>query len=164
MGRELTFIEYPPTSEHFIFIISYNQDCEIVILLTQKQPSDADVTPFPGLHFPVLPIPAVPLWFLRESPFPHFCLFSDLFQIPNGCWSADVDLWDVLSLVSSSPSTLLLQRNYVSSLVTTSLLGWLPTGTWFLSQPQPHLLMLISSPSSLMGKDGILVLRNKVKS
>nr|XP_019839104.1 PREDICTED: serine/threonine-protein phosphatase 2A regulatory subunit B'' subunit gamma isoform X2 [Bos indicus] len=84
------------------------------------------------------------------------------YRIPNGCWSADVDLWDVLSLVSSSPSTLLLQRNYVSSLVTTSLLGWLPTGTWFLSQPQPHLLMLISSPSSLMGKDGILVLRNKL--
>ena len=120
LGRELTFIECPPTSEHFIFIISCNQDCEIVILLTQIQPSDADITPFPGFHFPVFPIPAVPLWFLRESPFPHFCLFSDLFQIPNGCQSADVDSWDVLSLVSSSPSTPLL-----SSLVTPSLLGWL---------------------------------------
>lgn len=84
MGRELTFIEYPPTSEHFIFIISYNQDCEIVILLTQKQPSDADVTPFPGLHFPVLPIPAVPLWFLRESPFPSF--LSLLWPLPDPKW------------------------------------------------------------------------------
>lgn len=55
-----------------MFIISCNQDCEIVILLTQKEPSDADITPFPGLHFPVFPIPAVPLWFLRESPFPLF--------------------------------------------------------------------------------------------
>uniref|UniRef100_A0AC11DFB4 Protein phosphatase 2 regulatory subunit B''gamma n=1 Tax=Ovis aries TaxID=9940 RepID=A0AC11DFB4_SHEEP len=47
------------------------------------------------------------------------------YRIPNGCWSADMDLWDVLALVSSSPSTPLLQRNYLSPLVTTSLLGWL---------------------------------------
>lgn len=111
---------------------------------------------------------ALPLQFPREStPTPPLFLslpsLCDLFQIPDGFLSACVNLWDTLSLVPSSSVFPLLQRNHLSSLVTTSLLDWL--AGWVATEhsplsAQPHLLMLLFSiPSD--GRDGIFVRRNE---
>lgn len=138
-----------------MFIISCNQDCKIVILLTQKEPSDADITPFPGLHFPVFPIPAVPLWFLRESPLSPISvssLTSSRSQMVTG-----LQIWTCGMFL---PWFLLLHPLHCLPLVTTSLLGWLAglTSHWHtvpVSTPASP-SDACSSPSSLMGKDGIL--------
>lgn len=112
---------------------------------------------------------ALPLQFPREStPTPPLFLslpsLCDLFQIPDGFLSACVNLCDTLSLVPSSSVFPLLQRNHLSSLVTTSLLGWLAgwvaTGTQSsLSPASPPNASFFSIPSD--GRDGIFVLRNE---
>lgn len=91
--------------------------------------------------------------FLREPPLPLFSsFFTDLFQIP------DVDLWDILSLVSSSAP--LLHRNpvIVGHQFSPWLTSWLTNHDCALgraqsqSQPQPTFLALLPFPSLLMGE------------
>lgn len=155
------FIECRCTSEHFIFMISFNPDYEIVsypetALTCWDDPisearTQLSCTGSTSTNF------LSPLWFLRNSFYPISVSSFSLWPLADPTWSPVCRCGFVeCSSVSSSLSVFpLLWRNHLQSLVTTSLLGWLAgwlaTGARSQSQPQPYPLMLLPFPFLWMG-------------